>query len=74
MKKRCFPGIDPDRLKKEKEKKHEPDPNCSCEKCADTGKVVVHDDRLGLIIQSCPDCPAGEQRKLDNAVFRRMFR
>jgi len=68
VKKKYFPGIDPDRLRKEEP---EPDPNCA--KCHDTGKVVVDSDRLGLIIQSCPDCPAGEQRRLDNAVFRKMF-
>ena len=68
MKKRCFPGIDPDRLKEVEE---EPEPDCL--KCHDTGKVVIDHDRYGLIIQSCPDCALGEQRMLDNAMFRRMF-
>ncbi len=65
---KTFPGIDPDRLKR-----LDPDRDPSCLKCADTGKVILDTDRYGLIIQSCPDCAAGEQRLLDNAVFRRMF-
>ncbi len=71
MKKKYFQGIDPDRLKKEKETKEEPEPDCL--KCADTGKVIVDSDMYGLIIESCPDCALGEQRMLDNAMFRRMF-
>lgn len=65
---RQFTGIDPNRLKEIKE---EPEPDCL--KCHDTGKVIVDTDRYGLIIKSCPDCVAGEQRRSDNQMFRRMF-
>ena len=68
---RQFSGIDPDRLNEKKDVDSEPEPDCA--KCHDTGKVIVDSDRLGLIIQSCPNCVLGEQRMLDNAVFRRMF-